>query len=221
MEAKRLEIGPVVHIIDDDASIRDALEDLFLSVERQTRTYAAARDFLEQADPDAPGCLLSDVRLPKLGGLELHGRLAAHGFSLPVVFMSGFADIAMAVSGLKTGALDFLLKPLRNQDVLDATDKAIEVDSQRRSQAAQIGSVRTRLATLTGRERQVVSLVLAGMKNREVADALSLREITVKNHRGSAMHKLGARTVQELVRLDRLLDFAISETLHHLEPQEN
>jgi len=214
MEAQSSATAPVVHIVDDDEGIRDALEDLFLSVDLIARSYATALDFLDQADPLSPGCLLCDVRLPQLGGLELQERLPSQGFLLPVVFMSGYADIPMAVRGLRAGAKDFLLKPLRDQDVVDAANAAIEFDSHARSVAIESGQLRLRFATLTLRERQVSSLILSGKKNRQVADALELSEITVKIHRSNAMHKLGAHNVQDLVRMDRLLCFAISSTAH-------
>ncbi len=213
MEAQSPSIEPIVHIVDDDDGIRDALEDLFLSVGLQARSYATAIAFLEQADPLAGGCLLSDVRLPQLGGLELQERLASHGFLLPVVFMSGFADIPMAVHGLKAGARDFLLKPLRDQDVLDAVNAAIEFDRHSRLVAIEVGKARLRFASLTTREKQVASLILSGRKNRQVADEIGLSEITVKIHRSNAMRKLRTHNVQDLVRMDRLLGFAISDTV--------
>lgn len=212
MEAQHVTSEPIVQIVDDDEGIREALEELFLSVGLKAQSYATAPEFLEKADPVSPGCLLCDVRLPQLGGLELQERLPAHGFLLPVVFMSGYADIPMAVRGLKAGAKDFLLKPLRDQDVLDATNVAIEFDRHSRSAAVESGQVRLRFAMLTVREKQVASLILSGRKNRQVADALSLSEITVKIHRSNAMHKLQAGNVQDLVRMDRLLGFAISGT---------
>ncbi|MGF7155426.1 response regulator transcription factor [Novosphingobium gossypii] len=217
MEAQFILSEVIVHIVDDDEGVREALEDLFLSVGLQARTYATALEFLDQADPVSPGCLLCDVRLPQLGGLELQVRLSAHGFLLPVVFMSGYADIPMAVRGLKAGAKDFLLKPLRDQEVLDAANAAIEFDNLARSAALEGGQVRLKFATLTCREKQVASLVLSGRKNREIADALSLSEITVKIHRSNAMHKLGAHNVQHLVRMDRLINFAISNTTPHFQ----
>ncbi len=212
MEAQSPSNEPVVHIVDDDDGIRDALEDLFLSVGLQARSYDTAIAFLDQADSLAGGCLLSDVRMPQLGGLELQERLASHGFLLPVVLMSGFADIPMAVRGLKAGARDFLLKPLRDQDVLDAVNAAIEFDRHSRLVAIESGNARLRFASLTVRERQVASLILAGRKNRQMADDIGLSEITVKIHRSNAMRKLGAHNVQDLVRMDRLLDFVISDT---------
>lgn len=220
MEAQPPSSEPIVHIVDDDAGIRDALGELFLSVGLATRRYATALDFLALADPVSPGCLLSDVRLPQLGGLELQERLASHGHLLPVIFMSGHADIPMAVRGLKAGARDFLLKPFRDQDVLDAVNAAIAFDRQSRATAVAGGQVRSRLATLTARERQVAAIVLSGRKNREVAAALDLSEITVKIHRGNAMRKLGAHNVQDLVRMDRLLDFAISGTGEEAQGQD-
>jgi FixJ family two-component response regulator len=221
MLAQSSRCEPIVHIVDDDESIRDTLEQLFLSVGLAARSFATGIEFLEQADPVSPGCLLSDVRLPQLGGLELRDRLAAHGFLLPVVFMSGYADIPMAVRGLRAGARDFLLKPLRDQDVLDAANAAIEFDRHSRAVAIEGGQVRLRYTTLTMREKQVASLILSGRKNREVADALQLSEITVKIHRSNAMRKLKVRNVQDLVRMDRLLGFAISATSVRSEEQNS
>jgi FixJ family two-component response regulator len=210
MESAKTVAESMVYIVDDDPGIRDALEELLFSVERPTRSFASAVEFLDEADPEQPGCLLTDIRLPQLGGLELGERLAAHGFTLPVIYMSGFADIPVAVRGMKSGALDFLLKPLRHQDVLSATDKAIEIDWKRRSQASESETVRQRYEALSRREKEVFALILAGRKNREVADGLSLSEITVKIHRGNAMRKIGARNIQDLVRMDQLLGLEIS-----------
>lgn len=210
MEANSTRSEPIIHIVDDEEGIRDALEQLFLSLGFTARTYATAFEFLESANPTAPGCLISDVRLPQLGGLELQDRLASHGFLLPVILMSGHADIPMAVRGLKFGAQDFLLKPLRDQDVLDAVNSALEYDSHTRAIATETSQVRTHYAALTSREKQVAALILSGRKNREVAEALELSEITIKIHRSNAMKKLCARNVQDLVRMDRLIGFAIS-----------
>lgn len=210
MDAPTPSIEPIVHVVDDDPGTRDALEELFLTVGLGAHSYATAPDFLDQADPGTPGCLLSDVRLPHVGGLELQARLATYGFLLPVILMSGHADIPMAVRGLKAGALDFLLKPLREQDVLDAVNAAIEANLRCRAEVVETAEMRLRYVSFSEREKQVAALVLAGRKNREIADALGLSEITVKIHRGNAMHKVKARNVQDLVRIDRLLDFSIS-----------
>ncbi|WP_420145180.1 response regulator transcription factor [Sphingobium sp.] len=220
MDAQTTAAEPIVHVVDDDAGIRDALEELFLSVGLPVRSYTTALEFLDQADPLSPGCLLCDVRLPQLGGLELQARLAAHGLMLPVIFMSGHADIPMAVRGLKAGAIDFLLKPLRDQDVLDAANTAIEINLQSRMQAIGTGEIRLRYASLTPREKQVASLILTGRKNKEIAQALGLSEITVKIHRSNAMHKIAAKNVQDLVRMDRMLSFSISSIDHQSTPQD-
>ncbi|WP_232493134.1 response regulator transcription factor [Novosphingobium kaempferiae] len=210
MDTPTPSIEPIVHVVDDDPGMRDALEELFLTVGLAARSYPNALVFLDQADPEVPGCLLSDVRLPHLGGLELQARLPGHGFLLPVILMSGHADIPMAVRGLKAGALDFLLKPLREQDVLDAVNTAIEANLRARTDAVEAAEARLRYVSLSAREKQVASLVLAGLKNREIANTLGLSEITVKIHRGNAMHKVEAKNVQDLVRMDRVLDFSIS-----------
>lgn len=200
MRGVNAEREPVVHVIDDDASIRDSIENLLLSIGRTSRTYGSATDFLESVEPGQPGCIFADIRLPGLGGLELQRRLGDHGITMPVVLMTGYADIPMTVRGLKDGAIDFLQKPLREQDIIDATNVALERDRARRQSNVETRAMRIRFATLTQREKQVVSLVAEGNKNREIAGALSIREITVKLHRGSAMRKLEARNVQELVR---------------------
>lgn len=219
MDAQNSTTDPIVHVVDDDPGIRDSLEDLFLSVGLTARSYANALDFLDQADPLLPGCLLCDVRLPQLGGLELQVRLSALGFLLPVIFMSGHADISMAVRGLKAGARDFLLKPLRHQDVIDAANAAIEANIRSRGEAIEAAELRLRYAGLSSREKEVVALFLAGKRNKDVAQCLGLSEITVKIHRSNAMHKLKAKNVQVLVRMDRLLGFSISSFDHLAQSQ--
>jgi FixJ family two-component response regulator len=192
---------PLVHVVDDDASMRSALEGLFDSVGLQTRTYVTAEDFLSGINVDRPGCIVLDVRLPDMNGLEFQGRLSEAGVGLPVVMMTGFGDIPMSVRAMKHGAVDFLSKPFRDQDMLDAVMAAIERDRQRRLVEGDVSRLRERFGTLSPREQQVMSLVTAGKMNKQVAGDLGISEITVKIHRGSAMRKMGARTYAELVRM--------------------
>jgi FixJ family two-component response regulator len=195
----------VVHIIDDDQSLRAALDSLIRSVGYETRTYGAVRDFIEAKKPDMPGCLVLDVRLPGQSGLDFQGQLADLGIHLPVILMTGHGDIPMSVRAMKAGAVDFLAKPFRDQDMLDAIATAIERDRQRRTAEGDINLMRDRYATLSPREQQVMMLVTAGKMNKQVAGDLGLSEITVKIHRGAAMRKMGARTLADLVRMAETL----------------
>ena len=191
----------LVHIIDDDESIRAALDSLFRSVGMATRLHRSAQEFLDADRPDVPSCLVLDVRLPGISGLDFQERLAQLKINVPIVFITGHGDIPMSVRGMKAGAVDFLTKPFRDQDMLDAVGAAIEKDSERRQGERNIADVRKRYATLSARERQVMTLVTAGKMNKQVAGLLNLSEITVKVHRGRAMRKMGARTLAELVRM--------------------
>ena len=191
----------IVHVVDDDASMREALQDLFLSIGLETRTYATARDFLATAVPDAPGCLIIDIRLPDMNGLDFQAQLSQTGVRLPVVMMTGYGDIPMSVRAMKRGAVDFLPKPFKDQDMLDAVLAAIERDRQRRAVDGDVSKMRERFGTLSAREQQVMLLVTAGKMNKQVAGDLGISEITVKIHRGAVMRKMGARTLADLVRM--------------------
>ena len=195
----------IVHIVDDDAPLAAALESLFRSVGLEARTYGSARAFLDAKQPDAPGCLVLDIRLPGLSGLDFQAQLEDLGIGLPVVLMSGHGDIPMSVRGMKAGAVDFLTKPFRDQDMLDAVGTGIERDRARRAAAAGEADLRTRYETLSPREKQVMALVITGKMNKQVAYDLDLSEITVKIHRGSAMRKMEARTLPDLVRMGEAL----------------
>jgi FixJ family two-component response regulator len=196
----------LVHIVDDDMAVRESLGDLLRSVDYQVAVYASASEFLDAERPDAPGCLVLDVRLPVTSGLELQEYLTRLNIRLPVILMTGFGDIPMIVKGMKAGAIDFLTKPIRDQDLLDAVSAAIRLDQGRREETAQIAELRERYALLTPRERQVVALVASGFKNKQVANELSISEVTVKMHRSSAMRKLRAKSVARLARIAEVLD---------------
>jgi FixJ family two-component response regulator len=191
----------IVHVVDDDPSMREALQDLFLSIGLETRTYATARDFLATAVSDAPGCLVIDIRLPDMNGLDFQLQLTQTGVRLPVVMMTGYGDIPMSVRAMKHGAVDFLPKPFKDQDMLDAVLAAIERDRQRRAVDGDVSKMRERFGTLSAREQQVMLLVTTGKMNKQVAGDLGISEITVKIHRAAVMRKMGARTLADLVRM--------------------
>ena len=195
-----------VHIVDDDQAVRESLRDLLRSMDYRVALYASAAEFLNVDLPDAPACLVLDVRLPGTGGLELQEYLTHVNIRLPVILMTGFGDIPMSVKGMKAGAVDFLTKPIRDQDLLDAVAAAIRMDQRRRQEAAQIAQLQERYVLLTPRERQVIALVASGLMNKQVANELSISEVTVKMHRSSAMRKLGAKSVARLARMVDLLD---------------
>jgi FixJ family two-component response regulator len=191
----------IVHVVDDDASMRGALESLFDSVGLGTQSYAAAGDFLAASRADGPGCIVLDIRLPDMNGLDFQAQLTQMGVRLPVVMMTGHGDIPMTVRAMKRGAVDFLPKPFHDQDMLDAVIAAIERDRQRRAVDGGIAQMQQRFGTLSPREQQVMLLVTAGKMNKQVASDLGISEITVKIHRGAAMRKMGARTLADLVRM--------------------
>jgi FixJ family two-component response regulator len=191
----------VVHIVDDDESFRTALGRLFSSVGLDVRSYGSAQDFITAPKPDSPGCIVLDVRLPGMSGMHFQAQLADLGIRLPVVLMTGHGDIPMSVRAMKAGAVDFLSKPFRDQDMLDAVAAAIERDRNRRDADAGAAELGNLYATLSSREKQVMALVTAGNMNKQVAGDLGISEITVKIHRGAAMRKMGARTVADLVRM--------------------
>jgi FixJ family two-component response regulator len=191
----------IVHVVDDDASMRGALASLFSSVGLATQTYAAAGDFLAASPADGPGCIVIDIRLPDMNGLDFQVQLTQMGVRLPVVMMTGYGDIPMSVRAMKRGAVDFLPKPFHDQDMLDAVMAAIERDRARRTVDGGVSQLRQRFETLSPREQQVMLLVTAGKMNKQVAGDLGISEITVKIHRGAAMRKMGARTLADLVRM--------------------
>jgi FixJ family two-component response regulator len=191
----------LVHIVDDDPGVRAGLSSLVRSVGYAARLYGSAGEFLESELPAIPSCLLLDVRLPGTNGLDLQDSLRQRGIDFPVILMTGYGDVQMSVRGMKAGALDFLTKPLRHQDVLDAVALAVARDRERRIATQKIDAIRARIRVLTPRERQVMDFVASGQMNKQIAAALSLSQITVKMHRGSLMKKMGVRSVAELVKL--------------------
>lgn len=191
----------LVHIVDDDRMVRDSIGELLRSVDYEVALYGSAPDFLKAELPDMAACLVLDVRLPGTSGLELQEYLASINVGLPIILMTGFGDIPMTVKGMKLGAVDFLTKPIRQQDLLDAVAAAIRKDQDRRQEIAQLVQLQEKYSLLTSRERQVLSLVASGLMNKQIANELSISEVTVKMHRGSLMKKLGARSVAMLARM--------------------
>lgn len=197
--------SPLVVIVEDDEGVREGLQDLLHSVGLDTLAYGATRDLLAATLPDRPGCLILDVRLPGSSGLDLQAKLAAMGNRMPIIFMTGHGDIPMTVQAMKAGALDFLTKPFRDQDMLDAIAVAIERDRTRRASSAGVAELEALAATLTAREAEVMAQVVKGLLNKQIAHGLGISEITVKIHRGNVMRKMAAGSVADLVRKTELL----------------
>ena len=195
------EVPAFVFVIDDDPSMRGALEDLVGSIGLQVRPFASPQDFLRSQLPDAPGCLVLDVRLPGMSGLAFQKELARLGVALPIIFITGHGDIPMSVRAMKAGAVEFLTKPFHDQELLDAIHTAIERDRERRREAVLVAELQERYATLTERERQIMALVVIGRANKQIAGELNLSEMTVKVHRGQVMRKMKAASLPELVRM--------------------
>ena len=196
---------PTVIIVDDDEAVREALRSLFRSVGLRVEMFSSAAELLRGDFPDVTSCLVLDVRMPGLSGLDFQAELGRAGVHVPIIFMSGHGDIPMSVRAMKAGAVDFLPKPFRDQDMLDAVSAALEQDRQRRQADKQLADLRGAFATLTNREREVMGLVSAGLMNKQTAGELGLSEITVKIHRGHIMRKMGARSLADLVRMAEAL----------------
>ena len=200
-----LETEPIVFVVDDDPSMRQALANLFRSVGLRAEVFGSARELLESELPDVASCLVLDIRLPGPSGLDFQAELAKADIQIPIIFMTGHGDIPMTVKAMKAGAIDFLTKPFRDQDILDAVATAIERDRTRRKDQKAVAELRAVFETLTTRERDVFALVASGLMNKQIAAEIGLAEITVKIHRGHLMRKMGARSLADLVRMAEML----------------
>ena len=201
MKIRESEEQPVVFVVDDDQSLCAALKKLFNMVGLRAETFSAAADFLKIALPDVPACLVLDIRLPGLSGLDVQSQLAKTDIKIPIIFMTGYGDIPMTVQAMKAGAVEFLPKPFREQDMLNAVHLALERDRTRLQAERANAELRTKFESLTTREQEVMTLVTAGLMNKQAAGELGISEVTVKVYRHNAMQKLGARSVADLVRI--------------------
>jgi FixJ family two-component response regulator len=196
---------PIVFVVDDDASMRQALARLLQSVQLRVEVFASPREFLQSERPNVPSCLVLDVRLPGLSGLDFQAELAKADVRIPIVFITGHGDIPMSVRAMKAGAVDFLAKPFRDQDLLDAVTAAIQRDQKRREHENAMTDLRAHFSSLTPREREIMALVASGLMSKQIAAEVGLSEITVKVHRSHLMKKMGARSVADLVRMAEAL----------------
>lgn len=192
---------PVVFVIDDNPSVRDALDSLIRSIHLNVQSFGSTEEFLRFKRPDAPGCIVLDVRLPGLSGLDFHREMATSDIDLPVIFITGHGDVPMSVRAIKAGAIEFLTKPFRDQDLLDAIYVGIERDRVRRQAAVAVSVLQGHFASLTARERQVMLAVVSGRPNKQIAAELKLSEVTVKVHRRHVMSKMKAKSLADLVRM--------------------
>jgi FixJ family two-component response regulator len=202
----------VVFVIDDDASTRDAVQSLVRSVGLEVQSFGSTREFLQSKQPDAPGCLVLDVRLPGASGLDFQDELASSNIHLPIIFITGYGDIPMSVRAMRAGAIEFLTKPFRGQDLLDAIQMAIERSRGRRHDVAVIAGLQECYELLTTREREVMALVVTGRLNKQIAADLNVSEVTVKVHRGQVMRKMRATSLADLVRMADKLGISASKS---------
>jgi FixJ family two-component response regulator len=207
-----IEPTSLVFVVDDDASLREALKSLIRSVGLQVELFGSAQEFLQRKRPDVPSCLVLDIRLPGTSGLDFQRRLAEAGISIPIIFITGHGDIPMSVRAMKAGAVEFLTKPFRDQDLLDAIHTGLERDRARRQRDSEVAAVRERFEWLTPREREVLPLVVSGLPNKQIAAKIGTSETTVKVHRSQLMRKMGANSLPELVRMAERLGMPAQES---------
>ena len=205
---------PIVFVVDDDASMRQALARLLQSVQLRVEVFASPQEFLQSERPNVPSCLVLDVRLPGLSGLDFQVELAKADVRIPIVFITGHGDIPMSVRAMKAGAVDFLAKPFRDQDLLDAVTAAIQRDQKRREHENAMTDLRAHFSSLTPREREIMALVASGLMSKQIAAEVGLSEITVKVHRSHLMKKMGARSVADLVRMAEALGVTPTKSQH-------
>ncbi|HEX9701842.1 MAG TPA: response regulator transcription factor [Rhodospirillales bacterium] len=201
MSAQPAITSPIVYIVDDNDGVRETLQLLFESIDQAVRSFASAHEFLSAYPVGQPGCLIADVRMPGMSGLELHEEMRRRTIDLPVIFITGYGDIEMAVTAMKAGAVDFIAKPYKEQELLDRVQKAVSRSIEQRRQSDETGRARVQLARLTPRERQVLDLIVAGEPNKRIAHRLELSLKTIEFHRANIMKKLEVRSVAELVKM--------------------
>lgn len=207
-KSQQQEHQPIVFVLDDDSTVRDGLSNLLKSVDIAVETFGSAEDFLRSKRPDRPACLILDVRLPGTSGLDFQQDLARLGVSMPIIFVTGHADVPMSVQAMKAGAVEFLCKPFREEELLRAVRSAIKQDALQREKLSVLSVLRNNFKSLTPREQEVMAYIVSGLMNKQIAGLLRLSEITVKVHRASIMRKMNAKSLAELVRQADALDLA-------------
>lgn len=205
------EADPVVFIVDDDRAVREGLQSLIRTVGLRVAMFSSAREFLNADRPDAPACLILDVRMPGQSGLDLQTQMRSTGIQIPIIFITGHGDIPMTVRAMKEGAMEFFTKPVRGQELLDAVEKAISRDRKLRQERAELAELRTRFNSLTPRESEVLNLVVAGLLNKQIADELGAGELTIKTHRAHVMEKTKADSLAHLVRMAEMIKRSSAE----------